>query len=778
MDVILLKEVNDNFRNNHAEKALSQYKLLFEKKYFEEVSFFNYFYILNKKKSANEVFRSVCEYRIKNPDSKVANLINNYLNKRDSFDCDRPFLSIVVPIYNSGKYLEKCISSILEQRFQNFELILVNDGSTDNSKEIIEFYKEKDSRIIVIENHVASGNPGTPRNQALEICKGLYIGFVDSDDWIDDEYYQLLVDKAKVEFSDIVFASGFKNHLKTGEFNLRKYDNAGFNDPVSTRFKTHDSFMIWDKIFHSRLLRSFNIKLGETKAAVDVPFIFKAYYYCVSASFVDNNFGYNYRRESDSSVTVAHRKNSNCDFEFESYKSVLDWSSATQVTDYYKDLINIKLVNSLLYTLKLVGDEYFFGFLNRLKSAFRTVNDENFKQFCINNKKWWLYKEFQAARDFEPDEVKKYFDNKKAEIAEKEYINKTQVKFELKGSRKGILFFPAWVTNNPYQKLLYRAVNELFDLSVLGFSKEALCIRLLDEKRKDFEYIHFHWLHAFVDFSNDSDAEKLIELMSYAKEIGYKLIYTAHNIISHDSEFVEQEIRLRKRICSLFDYVFAHGVKAKEILVDTISIEQKKIHILPHGSYEDFYGNVIEKQQARNKLCLDQHATVFLFFGNIKGYKGVDRLLDAFERVYKVNQNATLIIAGRVIDSRSKEMIDKFRAHPGIKFHTDFIPDSMVKFFFSAADYAVLPFKRILTSGSAVLSLSFQCPVIAPNDGVLPELIRDGMGYLFNSYEEMTEIMLGQSIIHNRSKSTDLLSFNSNYSWRHCLENVYEIFRQ
>ncbi|WP_214000001.1 glycosyltransferase family 2 protein [Arsukibacterium sp.] len=357
--------------------------------YLPEICYFNMSMSYLKEGMVTDASKTAYELSVLNPESVFSKEINLHLNKVFYVDNKGPELSIIVPVYNSGQYLEKCLNSIVNQRFKNFELIIVNDGSTDNSAEIIARFAELDDRVVVIENKKASGNPGTPRNQALDICKGAYIGFVDSDDWLDNDYYSSLMEKALAGFPDIVFSNGFKNCLRTGEVSVRKYNNAGFNDPKSTRYKFHDSFMIWDKVFHRRLIKTFDIKLGETPAAVDVPFIFKAYYYCATVSYSDGLFGYNYRRESESSVTVAHRKNSNCDFEFESYKNVLSWSEDVNVTEHYKQLINVKLINSLLYTLGLINKNHFSDFLKKIKIAFNKINKAKFKKFCIDNKKWW-----------------------------------------------------------------------------------------------------------------------------------------------------------------------------------------------------------------------------------------------------------------------------------------------------------------------------------------------------------------------------------------------------
>lgn len=100
-------------------------------------------------------------------------------------------VSIIVPIYNVEKYLEKCIESILSQTYKNFELILIDDGSLDNSPQICDRYAAKDERIIVI--HQENRGVSEARNAGLDIAKGEYIGFVDPDDFVAPEMYEMMV---------------------------------------------------------------------------------------------------------------------------------------------------------------------------------------------------------------------------------------------------------------------------------------------------------------------------------------------------------------------------------------------------------------------------------------------------------------------------------------------------------------------------------------------------------------------------------------------------------
>jgi glycosyltransferase involved in cell wall biosynthesis len=114
-------------------------------------------------------------------------------------------ISIIVPIYNVEKYLSKCIESILKQSYINFELILINDGSTDNSSSICEYYKNFDDRIILI-NKVNNG-VSSARNYGLKVASGRYIGFVDADDYIQDDMYEKMYNCINYNNADLCICS-------------------------------------------------------------------------------------------------------------------------------------------------------------------------------------------------------------------------------------------------------------------------------------------------------------------------------------------------------------------------------------------------------------------------------------------------------------------------------------------------------------------------------------------------------------------------------------------
>lgn len=118
-----------------------------------------------------------------------------------------PKISVIIPVYNAEKYIKKCIESVLSQSFSDFELLLVDDGSTDQSGEICDSYAKTDKRIKVI--HKQNGGVSTARNAGLLNSSGEYIGFIDSDDYIEPEMYSVLIDNIE-KFQCDISICGFK----------------------------------------------------------------------------------------------------------------------------------------------------------------------------------------------------------------------------------------------------------------------------------------------------------------------------------------------------------------------------------------------------------------------------------------------------------------------------------------------------------------------------------------------------------------------------------------
>lgn len=231
-----------------------------------------------------------------------------------------PYVSIVVPVYNSEKYIERCINSLINQTISNIEIIIVNDGSTDDSLDIINKYCSLDKRIKLINKN----NTGVSdsRNIGIENSTGDYITFVDSDDWIDSNYIEIMYNQALFNKCEIVMCSyirEFADHSKERKLNLQSdflYKKDDINllnrkliGPTDSELKNPEGLdslgTVWGKLYKSELIKENNIKfidLDKIGSAEDTLFNIYLFNKVNSLYFTDQTY-YHYWKENENSIT-------------------------------------------------------------------------------------------------------------------------------------------------------------------------------------------------------------------------------------------------------------------------------------------------------------------------------------------------------------------------------------------------------------------------------------------------------------------------------------------
>lgn len=137
----------------------------------------------------------------------------------------RPIISIIVPVYNTEKYLDKCIQSVLAQTYTNWELLLIDDGSTDSSGAICDKYAAEDNRIRVF--HKENGGVSSARNLGLDNAQGEWISFVDADDWIENSMLHDAYQKAMDENAEIIFTDIKYHYLDIKKIQYTKHIDGG-----------------------------------------------------------------------------------------------------------------------------------------------------------------------------------------------------------------------------------------------------------------------------------------------------------------------------------------------------------------------------------------------------------------------------------------------------------------------------------------------------------------------------------------------------------------------
>ena len=203
-----------------------------------------------------------------------------------------PDVSVVVPVYNTAPYLEKCLKSLLNQTLKDIEIIVVDDGSTDESPKIIDSYARRFKRIVAI--HKPNGGVGSAYNAGISKARGRYIGFLDSDDWTDKDMYRILWNKASDTKADVVKSN---SHWIVG----RRKRKVCIHPQWCGRI-IRDKFEIpqfvwghpchWTAIYKTTFLKKNHIMMteGVRENAPDIDFLYKVWFYMRSIYVVPKAF--------------------------------------------------------------------------------------------------------------------------------------------------------------------------------------------------------------------------------------------------------------------------------------------------------------------------------------------------------------------------------------------------------------------------------------------------------------------------------------------------------
>lgn len=275
-------------------------------------------------------------------------------------------ISIILPCYKVEKFLDKCLNSLVNQTYKNLEIILIDDGSPDNSPKICNEWATKDRRIKVI--HKENGGVSSARNKGLEIAKGEYIGFVDPDDYIDLNMYEKLIKSASENNSDVVY-SGFNEVIDDKivpykEYNLHKLIDHNISVYFYKKKNTVVYGSIWRGIYRKNFIKDIkfdtNFKCGE-----DLYFNIEVINRKPKISIVDEKLYY-YLKNPNSCVNTYRPKD---------FKNVIAQSNKAESLIKDKEILNFIRFND---TIALIADYLQY---NKPKKVAKTLGLKNLKKF-------------------------------------------------------------------------------------------------------------------------------------------------------------------------------------------------------------------------------------------------------------------------------------------------------------------------------------------------------------------------------------------------------------
>lgn len=267
---------------------------------------------------------------------------------------NKPLVSVIIPIYNSEKFIQECINSVIGQSYKNIEIILVNDGSTDRSSIICEEFCCQYSNIIII--HKENGGAGSARNAGLDRASGDFIMFVDSDDYIASDIIEKLLECHYNTNADITASKLYKTQKDTGQISIYNSNNALKGLLLNSLDCSQCA-----KIYKSSLLR--NIRFPEGIINEDIIFLIDAYKAITKLAFLDYNF-YFYRRNFDS---VSNNPNS----------IISVYNNISVIKSRLNTTCKIDLILfANIYEIRVLLDLFIIIFRNRSQSSFNKLYDD------------------------------------------------------------------------------------------------------------------------------------------------------------------------------------------------------------------------------------------------------------------------------------------------------------------------------------------------------------------------------------------------------------------
>ena len=262
-------------------------------------------------------------------------------------------ITVIIPVYNSASFLDKCISSVLSQSYACFELLLINDGSTDNSGEICDSYAQKDSRVRVI--HKINGGVSSARNIGLDQAKGEWITFVDSDDWVHEDFLKKRYELAVAEDADVAYCdvelvySNHNEYCRTAEIDPK--EKTQVNSWIRSKSNYSPILLIKKELLDYHNLRF----MPEVRLCEDLNLILKVILYAKKTVHVKEALYFYNKQNTASTMHNPHLYWGDLQLAF---SDLIDTFKANGVYDHYKEGISWCILEYKFFSI--INNEHSF----------------------------------------------------------------------------------------------------------------------------------------------------------------------------------------------------------------------------------------------------------------------------------------------------------------------------------------------------------------------------------------------------------------------------------
>ena len=291
---------------------------------------------------------------------------------------------------------------------------------------------------------------------------------------------------------------------------------------------------------------------------------------------------------------------------------------------------------------------------------------------------------------------------------------------------------------NPYGGLLARAMRGV-GVELEAGQPETLTKAWLHENQGKIKVLHLNWPN-YMYSGEELEAQlglltELIDNLALARLLGYRIVWTVHNLYPHESNSRDLDHLAQTAITHLANAVIVHCEHARS-LVRKHFHRTEGVFVINHGNFMYPYPNEVGRDEARKRMGLNDDHFVFFYFGNVRRYKGIERLIEVFQ---SLAWGAFAAAFGRKFFTEyGQELVASVPPDdPRVMLRSSrhFANDEF-QYLFNAADVGVFPFLKVLTSGSVITAFSFGMPVIAPGVGCLTELVPPEAGIVYGAEDD------------------------------------------
>ncbi len=389
-------------------------------------------------------------------------------------------VSVILPIYNVAEYLDECLNSIENQTMNKLEIICIDDGSTDDSLDIMKKHQNKDHRIRIISQK--NGGAGKARNAGMKVARGKYLSFLDADDFIDKDTYKLAVNRAETYDADITI---YKAYLYDNNTKVETPNNFSLKMdklPKKSVFSKEDikeniftSIMgwAWDKLYKSSFVYNTGLKFQEQRTTNDMFFVYSTLLKAPRITILDKRL-YHQRRNVGTSLSNTREKSWECFYQ--ALLKVKDELIKSSIySEYESDFVNYALHSCLwnFNTLKEPIAEKLFIKLRENWFENLGINGRE-ADFFTNKGEYYQYNEITSIP---MDDLNAYFEyklnfllvrnefadaNQKVNVSDKEILTVEQLVEKLKWNRAQVVKLKAGITNERIQN---NEKNNCYDIN-------------------------------------------------------------------------------------------------------------------------------------------------------------------------------------------------------------------------------------------------------------------------------------------------------------------------